>query len=333
MRFPFYSSIAGIDHYCTENDEGKYDGYIKAEENNQYDRNAIAIYTNSGKLVGYIPKDENIDLRIWSKGKTDLRCQFRIKHNDTDYWPFFDTWVTVFDNAYQLDENNPLYGKNIAFSGDFVGLFSVDEMKGFCKSFGAVVGLVNKNTDIVVYDYGVTETVKKKSESEAYHFEMMHYLDVIKLATSTNTENRFYGKNVAFAFNYNSTIHKYRYVLQYLLENGANVSFRYKKSTDILIDRKSGSKLKVVMEAEKAGKEIITDNDLIRSFGYAASDDVLSLEYEDDKTESKSGERKPKIEIKNVSVEVVDDKQNQNSGCMVTILALTLISAFVGFLL
>ena len=33
MRFPFYSNIAGIDHYCTENDEGRYDGYIKAEEN------------------------------------------------------------------------------------------------------------------------------------------------------------------------------------------------------------------------------------------------------------------------------------------------------------
>lgn len=282
-------------------------------------------------MVGYIPKDENISLRIWSKGETDLKCQIRIKHNDTDYWPFFDTWVTVFDDAYQLDKNNPIYGKNIAFSGDFVGLLSADEMKGFCKSFGAVVGLVNKNTDIVVYDYGATETVKKKSESEAYHFEMMHYLDIIKLAASTNNENHFYGKNVAFAFNYNPSIRKYRYILQYLLENGANISFRYKKNTDILIDRKSGSKLKATIEAEKEGKEIITDNALIRSFGCDLSDDVLSTEYENTKNKNKSGEINPKI--KSISVKVVNNKQSQGSGCIMMILALTLISAFVGFLL
>ena len=336
MRFPFYSNIAGVEHYCTEKDEGNYDGYIKAEENNQYDSNAIAVYTNNGKLIGYIPKDENINFRIWSKGKTDFRCNFKIKHTASYYFPF-DTSLTIIDNSYLVDENNPLYGKNIAFSGDFVGLIYADEMKGFCKSFGAIVGPVNKNTDIVVYDYGATEAVKNKLESGNYHFKMMFYLDVIKLAVSTNKENRFYGKNVAFAFNYNGVNRKYRYILQYLLENGANVYFKYKKSIDILIERKGSSKLKAVIEAEKDGKEIITDNDLIRSFGYEISDNVTVIENASTVSEIVStvsenelDTKEPKTEIKRNSA---NKKQKQGNGCMASILFLTLLGAFITSLL
>lgn len=46
--------------------EGPFMGYILPEPFNAYDRNAIAIYHEDGKHLGYIPADETDDVRTLS---------------------------------------------------------------------------------------------------------------------------------------------------------------------------------------------------------------------------------------------------------------------------
>ncbi|MDL2230342.1 hypothetical protein LJB87_00955 [Alistipes sp. OttesenSCG-928-L06] len=43
-----------------KSDMGEFEGYAKAEEGNSYDRYAVAIYKDSGKHVGYLPKGNRI---------------------------------------------------------------------------------------------------------------------------------------------------------------------------------------------------------------------------------------------------------------------------------
>ena len=331
MRFPYSSEIAGINHYCTIQDEGDYTGYTKAEETNPYDNNAIAIYLDNGKLVGYIPKYDNINFRIWSKGKTSLKCFIRIRVNEGYKHTFFDTQITVFD-TYPISEQNPLYGKNIHFSGDTDWYTNYGfGLKEFCESYGAIVGNLKKATDYVVYDKGVTETIKTKSENHAYHFQMITYWDLVKLATSQNEGNKFFGKNVAFSYMYNPNIAKQKYILQYLIENGANVSFRYSNNIDILIDRKEYGKVRIAQKAEADGKEIILDTDLIKSYGYAISDNDATTIIQKASLKQEAIEHTPKIEVKSISIEIVDSKHSEenkkgNTGCILSIIVAILIA-------
>lgn len=325
MRFPFSSNIAGIKHYCSPEDEGKYKGYIKAEENNPYDSNALALYTDTGKLIGYIPEDENINFRIWSKGKTDFKCDFWIKYNDPkdynpSYYQPFEGMVSVIDDTYPIDENNPLFGKNIAYNGTF-HVFSRDEIKGFCESFGAKTCNIGKQTDYVVFCDGITDSVRKKMEDAEYHFQVIHYSDIIKLACSANNDSRFCGKTVSFAYYFNPTFKKQLYIYEYLIENGANISLRYKKSTDIVIDRYgSPEKYKAVTEAEKDGKEVIMDNDLIRSFGYNIKDEKIEQQISNKLT----------TEIK-ISYPSKKTNNYTGKGCLATFLFF--IALLTGFLI
>lgn len=63
--------IAGLSFHVDFNDFSKYSiegGYIKAEPQNEYDPNAIAIYHDSGKHIGYIPKECIIDVKKFTDG-------------------------------------------------------------------------------------------------------------------------------------------------------------------------------------------------------------------------------------------------------------------------
>lgn len=54
--------IAGINfRHLDDSYIGEFDGFVKLEENNKYDRFAIAIYKGR-KKVGYIPRDSNQEL-------------------------------------------------------------------------------------------------------------------------------------------------------------------------------------------------------------------------------------------------------------------------------
>ena len=77
----FYTKIAGAHYRNDAKDIGGFLGYVKPEPTNPYDKNAIAIYRNDGKLLGYIPKEETNDFREWSS-KDFLPCVGYIKDGD-----------------------------------------------------------------------------------------------------------------------------------------------------------------------------------------------------------------------------------------------------------
>lgn len=77
----YLCKIAGVQYRNDAQDIGGFLGYVCSEPNNPHDKNAIAIYRNDGKLIGYIPKDEIKDFREWS-AKDNLPCVGFIKDGD-----------------------------------------------------------------------------------------------------------------------------------------------------------------------------------------------------------------------------------------------------------
>lgn len=74
----YFCKIAGVQYRNDVQDIGGFLGYVCSELTNPHDKNAIAIYRNDGKLIGYIPKDEIKDFREWS-AKDNLPCVGFIK--------------------------------------------------------------------------------------------------------------------------------------------------------------------------------------------------------------------------------------------------------------
>jgi hypothetical protein len=62
----FHTRIAGITFYNTIDDIGGFVGYVELDPDNEYDKNAIAIYNNDGKLVGHLPKTDTRKFRNWT---------------------------------------------------------------------------------------------------------------------------------------------------------------------------------------------------------------------------------------------------------------------------
>lgn len=77
----YYTKIAGVQYHNGKKDIGGFLGYVCSEPNNLYDKNAIAVYRNDNKLLGYISKDEVADYRKWS-AKENLPCVGFIKAGD-----------------------------------------------------------------------------------------------------------------------------------------------------------------------------------------------------------------------------------------------------------
>lgn len=79
---PYYNTrIAGAQYRNTSADVGAFLGFVKPDPNNEHDPNAIGIYNNEGKLLGYIPKDDLPDYREWAS-KDILPCVGFIKEGD-----------------------------------------------------------------------------------------------------------------------------------------------------------------------------------------------------------------------------------------------------------
>lgn len=77
----YLCKIAGVQYRNDVQDIGGFLGHVCSEPTNPHDKNAIAIYRNDGKLIGYIPKDEIKDFREWS-AKDNLPCVGFIKDGD-----------------------------------------------------------------------------------------------------------------------------------------------------------------------------------------------------------------------------------------------------------
>lgn len=79
---PYYNTrIAGVQYRNTTADVGAFLGFVKPDILNEHDPNAVGIYNNEGKLLGYIPKDDLPNYRKWAS-KDILPCVGFIKEGD-----------------------------------------------------------------------------------------------------------------------------------------------------------------------------------------------------------------------------------------------------------
>lgn len=77
----FATYIAGVGYHASEKDAGAFVGVVAPDPTNIYDKNAIAIYRNDTKLLGYIGKREQREYKEWSNRKT-CPCVGYIKTGD-----------------------------------------------------------------------------------------------------------------------------------------------------------------------------------------------------------------------------------------------------------
>lgn len=77
----FDTYIAGVNHHCTAEDVGAFIGAVVPDPANAYDPNAVKVIRYDGKLVGFIPKDHALQIRLLLKtlGTTELPCVGYIK--------------------------------------------------------------------------------------------------------------------------------------------------------------------------------------------------------------------------------------------------------------
>ena len=77
----FHCAIAGVQQRNTVEDVGAFLGFVKPDPNNPYDPNAVGIYTNDRRHVGYISHAELGKYRRWAT-KEVLPCVGFIKEGD-----------------------------------------------------------------------------------------------------------------------------------------------------------------------------------------------------------------------------------------------------------
>lgn len=82
----FHTRIAGATYHCKRRDIGGFIGFVRHEPDNPYDPNAIGIYRRSGKLLGYVPKDEVAELRAWSSEERLPCVGFIAEGDETPIW-------------------------------------------------------------------------------------------------------------------------------------------------------------------------------------------------------------------------------------------------------
>lgn len=127
----YFCSIAGV-HYRYDY-EDSFIGYAQFDPYNEFDSNAIAIYTLSGKLVGYIPKVEQKDYRRWTDRET-LPCIGIIREG---YDGKYRGKVKVIDADRSLTERHII--KFVIWMVDKYGVAFVPKefkahYKGCCKT-------------------------------------------------------------------------------------------------------------------------------------------------------------------------------------------------------
>lgn len=76
-----YTNIAGVKYRCNEKDQGGFLGYTKSEPENEHDPNAVAVYRNDGKMLGYIPTDRLDQYHQMAQGK-QLSCIGFVRDGD-----------------------------------------------------------------------------------------------------------------------------------------------------------------------------------------------------------------------------------------------------------
>ncbi len=277
MLSNYSTYIAGVWHHCKESDNGYYDGYV-VSENNPYDPHAIAVYTNAGKKVGYIPRAETRVFRFWSNGVEKMPCKLRIVINPE--YPRQSISEINFDSPELSHTASEKYaGKSVHLSGQFLNIFGV---KNALENSGMIVNSrLRRDTDYVIYDEGLTDSVSQKHNDDKYHFESLYAPKFLGEVFSTS-EIDFRGKEIAFA--HNSIDYLSDLLKSELMFYGATIVPKYRRSTtDIVVIPEKGASYSQAEKALTDGKTVMSEYELLSMFGN------ISILPEEHKRRLKSG--------------------------------------------
>lgn len=331
MLSKYSTYIAGIRHYCKPDDNGLYSGYAKHEDN-AFDPDAIAIYTDSGKKVGFVPKDQTSFLRFWSNGKSVVPCKFSVYINP-DY-PRESAANVEFENEgapYQAPDK--YYGKSVHLSGHFRNVWGAKEAL-------AAAGLtihprLKMDTDYVIYDEGITEAVAKKQEDSKYRFGVLYAPVFLGRIFSTPSID-FRGKEIAFA---HSSLDRLSDLLKSeLMFYGATITSKYKKATDTVVIPEKGASYSQANKAVIDGKPVVAEYDLLSKFGdISFLPDEHSRRVRAGSAYEWSNQKQPEAPIREtptsesscarISIEIDNSPEEKSSGCASAVAIVIVIAA------
>ncbi|MDE6381124.1 MAG: hypothetical protein K2L11_11695 [Muribaculaceae bacterium] len=326
MRSPFSCDISGIKHHCRASDHGNFKGYIMPE-NNPFDSNAIAIYNEFDKLVGYIPRELTAYVRMWANNKNIAKLPCNISLEIIPSANVYRGGVAIYDTHQKTE--SPFTGKKVYICSDFVKLYKSDVV-AIAKSFGAIINSsLKKDTDYVIYDQSLPDIVKTRKESSNFSFKEIHICDFIAEALPEDErDERFFGKEVAFASNRETM--DAELAARYLIEHGARLTQRYKKrTTDVLIKWDKWTNTATVSKAIEDGKTIVSVSELL---GYEDLDS--SIDIKSNSRQYRTTNERPIIRSHEPEIRISSNQaQNSSNGCASVIAVIFISIVAISFLL
>ncbi len=67
----WYTYIAGVGHHVSASNVGGFTGWVANDADNKHDHNAMGVYNETGKLLGYIAAKELDDYRDWCEAQPE----------------------------------------------------------------------------------------------------------------------------------------------------------------------------------------------------------------------------------------------------------------------
>ncbi|MDE6437217.1 MAG: HIRAN domain-containing protein [Muribaculaceae bacterium] len=261
MKRRFSFEIAGVKHHLQSDMVPRGNCKFRAEPTNPYDSNAIGIYLEDGRLLGYVPRDKTALFRAWAAAVpfVEIGGWYDLDITESGYVRSSD--VTASYNVHMAPDDNPLKGKifyinrNTPISPDAYDLVA---------SFGATsTGRLSKSIDYVLYDAEYPEAVAEKLDKPGYKFQLMSVKELRKQLFNESEHNPLlFGKVVSPETRRESDMAAF--LGDYLISEGAIYQQYYSnRLTDVVIQWDEEHPTQTIGRAQAAGKPILQYADLL----------------------------------------------------------------------
>ena len=340
MHFPYTTEIAGLRYHYDASWPASFPGYVKADPANTHDPNAIGIYTESGDLVGYVPRNDTSLLRAWAACDMYWPLECFVTTDVSERYNIYRGSAVILPPAAPSYTNGPYSGKKIyikAASGADV----IDPH--ILKVFGAEKSVqLSRTTDYVIYDGETTNIVKDRMDDERYHFKTLTVNEFIKSAIPEADRNPLlFGKTVSPATAREGDLAIF--LEKFLLMAGAIYRPRYSKTcTDIVVQWDDYPTV-VSKKAIQDGKTVLRFKDLMPGIYEALCNDHHNSSSTPSASHTDNRYEYDKAEITNPANETYDfsnkatpsdttkkqDTDGNWSGC----LFLIILAALIGWII
>lgn len=306
MRFPLNFDIAGVKYHYKSNWPNKFNGYVQPEKDNKYDSQAIAIYNDNTELVGYIPRDQTRNLRVWAGGDfTKLPCEIRL--DISLQYDIYNGCVVVHDNIDEDYKENSYQGKNIFIKSVNGGRRFVHDM---LYASGAIKNAqLKKATDFVVCVDDQAKAEFPAPKDSTWHYEVITDKEFLQGIIPKDKQNPLIFNKVISPETQRESFFA-QLLEKYLISEGAIYRPRYnKRETEVVIRWSVFNETNTLNKAISDGKEIINAEDVL-PYAYK------KLEVIDLSEPSYDTSTPITITFKSTA------KSNQNKGCILIMIML-----------